>query len=130
MQATVEDHCQNTISPYLINVSHSQIDLLWKKARRASAYCLCLGSVREVGFTADFADCEGGVHWLCRESQEVQPSFRSQLEPATEYIFCARRKCGDVYSRDAECSRVRAADKKGWCPRTVVTSLFSLALVA
>ncbi|CAN7980901.1 unnamed protein product, partial [Ixodes pacificus] len=108
------NECSNTISPYLINVSHSQIDLLWSKAHRATAYCLCHGSVRRVGHTVDFADCDGGPRWACRQSREPQPFVRAPVEPATEYIFCARRKCGEVYSRDAECSKAMSATKGGW----------------
>ncbi|KAL1483926.1 hypothetical protein MTO96_012090 [Rhipicephalus appendiculatus] len=111
-----EEHCGNTISPYLINVSHSQIELLWKKAHRTSVYCLCRGSVSRAGFTADFEGCDGGARWLCRESGASPAAISaSELEPATEYVFCARRRCAaGGYSRDAECARVRSAQREGW----------------
>lgn len=108
--------CENTISPYLINVSHSQIDLLWKKAHRASVYCLCRGSVADAGFTADFEGCDGGAHWLCLETLAGEAAALSAalLEPATEYVFCARRHCDQGgYSQNAECARVRSAEKPG-----------------
>ncbi|XP_075749257.1 uncharacterized protein LOC142814401 [Rhipicephalus microplus] len=110
-----EEQCGNTISPYLINVSHSQIELLWKKAHRTTVYCLCRGSVSRAGFTADFEGCDGGARWLCRESGASPAAISaSALEPATEYVFCARRRCAaGGYSRDAECARVRSAQREG-----------------
>ncbi|XP_077485322.1 uncharacterized protein LOC144095466 [Amblyomma americanum] len=114
-----EDRCENTISPYLINASHSRIELLWKKARLASAYCLCRGSVARAGFTADFEGCDGGSRWLCRHSDPDEPAAISAapLEPATEHVFCARRRCaGGGYSPHAECARVRSAQREGMRP--------------
>ncbi|KAH8024474.1 hypothetical protein HPB51_024676 [Rhipicephalus microplus] len=92
------------------------IELLWKKAHRTTVYCLCRGSVSRAGFTADFEGCDGGARWLCRESGASPAAISaSALEPATEYVFCARRRCAaGGYSRDAECARVRSAQREGW----------------
>ncbi|XP_064471092.1 receptor-type tyrosine-protein phosphatase F-like [Ornithodoros turicata] len=116
MASTDGSDCKNMISPNVINISHSEVNLQWKKAYRSSYYCICHSAVAQVGFAADFAECDAGPQWNCREVRDERPAVTAGgLMAGQEHIFCARRRCSTgVYSSGIECTAVLAPQEPGW----------------